>query len=72
MTIETVVFDVGETLVAPAGKIGMLPVFIKRGPWACVHAMSRNAPPHAICITSLNELPEALDRHENSNRRDLE
>ena len=42
----------------------MLPVFIKRGPWASIQAISASATPRATCITSLSELPDALDGHD--------
>jgi HAD superfamily hydrolase (TIGR01509 family) len=43
--------------VAPALAAGMAAVHIRRGPWGLLH----DAPPGAIRIDSLDELPAALD-----------
>lgn len=46
--------------VGPAARAGMVAVFIRRGPWAWIHA-GRTGPPDAgVVIESLVELPEAL------------
>ena len=42
--------------VAPALKVGIAAVHIRRGPWGHLH----DPPPEAIGIRSLDELPEAL------------
>jgi HAD superfamily hydrolase (TIGR01509 family) len=42
--------------VCPALVAGMAAVHVRRGPWGLLH----EAPPEAISITSLDELPEVL------------
>jgi len=43
--------------VAPALAAGMVAVHLRRGPWGFLH----EAPPGAIAIRSLDELPDAFD-----------
>jgi HAD superfamily hydrolase (TIGR01509 family) len=42
--------------VTPALEAGMVAVHIRRGPWGYLH----EPPPGALCIRSLDELPEVL------------
>jgi HAD superfamily hydrolase (TIGR01549 family) len=56
---------VGDRLdndVGPAGRAGMVAVFIRRGPWAWIQAGRTDSPDAAIIIESLVELPGALER----------
>jgi FMN phosphatase YigB (HAD superfamily) len=45
--------------VVPAAGTGMLPIFIRRGPWAYLQALD-GVPPGAIEIESLVEIPAVL------------
>jgi HAD superfamily hydrolase (TIGR01549 family) len=56
---------VGDRLdndVLPARDIGMVSVFLQRGPWGHVHAKRAEAQLADLWLTSLAELPDALDR----------
>jgi len=46
--------------VVPAATSGMVAVFIRRGPWALLHAHRPEASVARLTIDSLDELPEAL------------
>ena len=48
--------------VLPAAEAGMLPVFLRRGPWAFLQETRAILPPNTITIASLGELPEAILR----------
>jgi FMN phosphatase YigB (HAD superfamily) len=48
--------------VVPAAKAGMVAVFIRRGPWGCLHAAWPEAARAHIRLDSLAELPDALRR----------
>jgi FMN phosphatase YigB (HAD superfamily) len=48
--------------VAPAAGAGMLPVFLRRGPWAFIQAGRTILPPTTVTIASLDELPAAFAR----------
>ncbi len=55
---------VGDRLdndVLPARAVGMIGVFIERGPWGDVHATWPEATQADICIKDLGELPAILD-----------
>jgi FMN phosphatase YigB (HAD superfamily) len=54
---------VGDRLdndVLPAAKAGLVAVFVKRGPWARVHARRAEIARAAIVVDTLAELPAAL------------
>jgi FMN phosphatase YigB (HAD superfamily) len=54
---------VGDRLdndVVPAKRAGMVPVFVRRGPWGYLHATRPEAAEAAIRVDSLAELPAAL------------
>ena len=55
MAVTAIVFDVGGTLVDETGA-GMVALHIRRRPWGHLH----EAPPEAIRISSLHDLPEAV------------
>jgi len=46
--------------VVPAATAGMVAVFVRRGPWALLHAHRPEASVARLTIDSLAELPEAL------------
>ena len=46
--------------VVPAATAGMVAVFLRRGPWALLHARRPEASVARLTIDSLDELPEAL------------
>jgi HAD superfamily hydrolase (TIGR01549 family) len=48
--------------ILPAREIGMVTVFIERGPWGRIHARQGRASQADICIAALSELAEALAR----------
>jgi FMN phosphatase YigB (HAD superfamily) len=48
--------------VAPARTAGMLPIFVRRGPWGFAHALQGRGDEAAIRLDSLEELPQALKR----------
>ena len=48
--------------VAPAAGAGMLPVFLRCGPWAYLQAGRSILPPTAVTIEMLDELPAAFAR----------
>jgi FMN phosphatase YigB (HAD superfamily) len=48
--------------VVPAATAGMVAVFLRRGPWALLHAHRPEASVARLTIDSLDELPEALTR----------
>jgi FMN phosphatase YigB (HAD superfamily) len=48
--------------VVPAATAGLVPVFLRRGPWGYLHADRPEASVARLRIESLAELPEALDR----------
>src|SRR4051794_13548189 len=57
---------VGDRLdndVLPAVAAGMVAVFIRRGPWGYIHARRPEINHAQLRITSLAELPAALQRH---------
>jgi FMN phosphatase YigB (HAD superfamily) len=57
--------DVGDRLdndVLPAREAGMVGVFLKRGPWAHLHAHDVTTSRPDVRIDSLDELPDALAR----------
>ena len=47
--------------VLPAKAAGMVSVFLRRGPWGLIHAQSTQAAQADIQISSLVELPRALE-----------
>lgn len=56
---------VGDRLdndVLPAKRAGMVAVFIRRGPWGCLHAMRPEVDLADIRIESLDELPALVSR----------
>jgi FMN phosphatase YigB (HAD superfamily) len=64
MAPESVAY-VGDRLdndILPALSVGMIPVFIRRGPWGFLHAQRPEAACARIRLESLSELPAALDR----------
>jgi len=48
--------------ILPAREIGMVTIFIERGPWGRIHARQGKASQAHICISALSELPESLTR----------
>ena len=48
--------------VVPAAAAGMVPIFLRRGPWAYLQAERAILPPLTVTVESLAELPDALDR----------
>jgi FMN phosphatase YigB (HAD superfamily) len=46
--------------IVPAATAGLLPVFIRRGPWAVLHGDRPEASVARARIESLRELPEVL------------
>jgi FMN phosphatase YigB (HAD superfamily) len=48
--------------ILPAVGAGMIGVHIRRGPWGAVHADWPEAAIAPICIDSLAELPDAIER----------
>jgi HAD superfamily hydrolase (TIGR01509 family) len=48
--------------ILPAREIGMVTVFIERGPWGRIHARQGQASQADVCIGALSELAEALAR----------
>jgi HAD superfamily hydrolase (TIGR01549 family) len=56
---------VGDRLdndVLPAASLGMVAIFVRRGPWGHLHAERPDAGRADIRISSLDELPSALSR----------
>ena len=56
---------VGDRLdndVRPAAVAGMVPIFLRRGPWALIQAGRTFPPEAALTVESLAELPDALRR----------
>ncbi len=53
--------DHPENDIAPAADAGLLAVFLRRGPWAIMHANSVAANRAALRVDSLSELPHLLD-----------
>jgi FMN phosphatase YigB (HAD superfamily) len=54
---------VGDRLdndVGPSGAAGMVPVWLRRGPWAFVQQAKGGPPGDVVTIDSLDELPSAL------------
>jgi FMN phosphatase YigB (HAD superfamily) len=47
--------------VVPAATSGLVPVFVRRGPWGYLHADRPEASVARVRIESLAELPEALE-----------
>jgi HAD superfamily hydrolase (TIGR01549 family) len=48
--------------VLPALDAGMIGVFLRRGPWGVIHAAWPEVARATLCLESLAELPDALDR----------
>ena len=48
--------------VQPAADAGMLPVFLRRGPWAFLQETAAILPRNTITVESLGELPERFAR----------
>ena len=48
--------------VLPAKEVGMVAVFLRRGPWAAVHARWPEAAAADLTIDSLDQLPAGLRR----------
>jgi FMN phosphatase YigB (HAD superfamily) len=48
--------------VAPAHAAGMVAVFLRRGPWAWIHAPHEDPPGADLVVNSLAELPIRLRR----------
>jgi FMN phosphatase YigB (HAD superfamily) len=46
--------------VRPALAAGMVAVFVRRGPWGCIHAAHPDAAQAQLRVESLDELPEHL------------
>lgn len=56
--------DVGDRAdnnVAPAAAAGMVPIHVRRGPWAVIHAGRPELALAALSVRSLAELPDRLD-----------
>ena len=50
-----------DNYILPARQAGMIAVFIRRGPWGCLHARRAEAEQAHARIESLNELPAVLE-----------
>ena len=46
--------------VVPAATAGLVAIFVRRGPWALLHAQRPEAAVARLTVDSLDELPEAL------------
>jgi HAD superfamily hydrolase (TIGR01549 family) len=58
---------VGDRLdndIRPAAAVGMVAVFVRRGPWAWIQAGRSNPPEAALTVESLADLPVALAARE--------
>ena len=65
MALKAVAFDVGERAdndVVPAREVGMVAIFLRRGPWRRLMADRPEARHAHLTIDSLSQLPEALAR----------
>lgn len=53
--------DRADNDMAPAAAAGMVPIHVRRGPWAVIHARRPELALAALSVGSLAELPDRLD-----------
>jgi FMN phosphatase YigB (HAD superfamily) len=53
--------DRADNDVGPAAAAGMVPIHVRRGPWAVIHARRPELALAALSVGSLAELPDRLD-----------